>query len=155
MQTLEPLLRTHEFFSDLDPGYLELLVGCATNVRFEAGAYLFREGDPSDRFYLVRHGRVALEIAAPGRGPIVVETVGEGGVIGFSWLLEPHSWQFDARAQEMTRAIAMDGTCLRAKCEEDTRLGYRLMKRFAGVVVHRLQAARLQLLDVYGHADAR
>jgi CRP/FNR family cyclic AMP-dependent transcriptional regulator len=154
METLEPLLRGHEFFRGLDPGYFDLLVGCATNVRFDEGGFLFREGETADRFFLIRHGKVALEIAAPGRGRIIVQTVGEGDVVGFSWLFEPHRWKFDARAVEPVRAVAMDGVCLRAKSEEDPRLGFDLMQRFARVVVRRLQATRLQLLDVYGHADA-
>jgi CRP/FNR family transcriptional regulator, cyclic AMP receptor protein len=155
METLEPLLRDHQFFRGLDDQYFDLLVGCATNVRFEDGAFLFREGEPADRFFLLRHGNVALEIAASGRGPIVVQTVSEGDVVGFSWLFEPHRWKFDARAMEPTTAVAMDGICLRGKCEEDNRLGFDLMQRFARVVIQRLQATRLQLLDVYGHADAR
>jgi CRP-like cAMP-binding protein len=154
VETLEPLLRDHEFFRGLDGKYFDLLVGCATNVRFDVGDFLFREGEPADRFFLVRHGTVALEIAAPGRGPIVVQTVGQGDVAGFSWLFEPHRWTFDARAMDPTTAIALDGICLRGKCEEDNRLGFDLMQRFARVVIQRLQATRLQLLDVYGHADA-
>jgi CRP/FNR family cyclic AMP-dependent transcriptional regulator len=152
VQSLEPLLRDHPYFAGLEPQYLALLVGCARNVRFGAGEYLFEEGQPADRFYILRSGHVALEIDAPGRGPIIVQTVGAGDVLGFSWLFEPHRWSFDARAVEATRAIALDGVCLRTKSEADHGLGYELMKRFARVVVQRLQATRLQLLDVYGHA---
>jgi CRP/FNR family cyclic AMP-dependent transcriptional regulator len=155
METLEPILREHAFLRGLDPGYLTLLVGCATNVRFGAGEYLFREGDAADHFFLVRDGRVAIEIAGAPRGSIVVETVDPGDVVGFSWLFEPYRYQFDARAVEPTRAIALDGVCLRGKCEEDPSLGYDLTKRFARVFVGRLRATRVQLLDVYGHADAR
>jgi CRP/FNR family transcriptional regulator, cyclic AMP receptor protein len=154
VDSLEPLLRDHEFFRGLDPAYLTLLVGCASNVVFREGSFLFREGEPADRFFLLRHGKVALEIAGPGQGPLIVQTIQEGGIIGFSWLFEPHRWQFDARAVELTRALALDGICLRGKCQQDTRLGYDLMQRFARVATQRLQATRLQLLDVYGHADA-
>lgn len=153
MDTLEPLLRQHEFFRGLDGGDLELLTGCAVNVRFAEGAYLAREGDPADRFFLMREGKVALEIGAPGRDPITVQTVGEGGVVGFSWLFSPHQWQFDVRVLDPVRAIALDGVCLRGKCERDTRLGFDLMQRFAQIAVARLQATRLQVLDVYGHAS--
>lgn len=152
MDTLEPLLRGHRFFDGLDPAYLSLLTGCARNVRFGAGSFLFREGEPAGEFFVLRAGKVALEVAAPGRGPLTVQTVPEGGVIGFSWLFEPHRWEFDARAVEPVRAIALDGVCLRGKCEQDPRLGYDLMQRFARIAVQRLQATRLQLLDVYGHA---
>ena len=151
-QTLEPLLRDHKFFAGLDPDYLSLLVGCAANEVFPADAFLFREGEPAQTFYLIREGKVALEIAAPGRGVLVVQTLGEGDVAGFSWLIAPHRWEFDGRAIEPVRAVRMDGMCLRAKFDDDPRLGYELMRRFARLTVNRLQATRLQLLDVYGRA---
>jgi len=151
-QTLEPLLRDHAFFAGLEPGYLALIVGCAANEVYPADAFLFREGEPAQTFYLIREGKVALEVAAPGRGALVVQTLGEGDVVGFSWLIAPHRWEFDGRAVEPVRALRMDGTCLRAKFDDDPRLGYELMRRFAGLTVNRLQATRLQLLDVYGRA---
>jgi CRP/FNR family transcriptional regulator, cyclic AMP receptor protein len=151
-QTLEPLLRRHEFFAGLDPQYLALLTGCAANVTFAGGAFLFRQGTPAEKFFLITGGTVALEIAAPSR-VVTVQTLGEGEVAGFSWLMGPHQWQFDGRAVTRVRAIEMDGACLRAKCEADPRLGFDLMRRFAGVATRRLQATRLQIMDVYGHAN--
>ena len=154
-QTLEPLLRGHKFFAGLDSEYLTLLSGCASNVVFAADSFLFREGEPAETFYLIREGKVALEIAAPGRGALVVQTLGPGDVAGFSWLFDPHRWEFDGRAVERVLAVRMDGACLRGKCDADPRLGYELMQRFAGLMTSRLQATRLQLLDVYGHAHDR
>ena len=154
-QTLEPLLRGHKFFAGLDSEYLTLLSGCASNVVFAADSFLFREGEPAETFYLIREGKVALEIAAPGRGALVVQTLGPGDVAGFSWLFDPHRWEFDGRAVERVLAVQMDGSCLRGKCDADPRLGYELMQRFAGLMTSRLQATRLQLLDVYGHAHDR
>lgn len=153
--TLEPLLRAHTFFDGLDPVYVSLLVGCASTAAFPTDGYLFRAGDPADAFYLIRHGTLALEIAAPNGGALVVQTLGEGDVAGFSWLIAPHRWEFDGRAIERVLAVQMDGACLRGKCERDSRLGYELMRRFAGLTANRLQATRLQLLDVYGHARDR
>jgi len=138
-------------FAGLDPAYLELISGCGINRVFEPGEYLAREGDPADSFFVVRHGRVALEIDSPARGALIVETLGEGAVVGWSWLFAPHRWSFDARALETTRAIAFDGACLRGKCDSDHALGYELMRRFAAVMLDRLQATRLRLLDVYGN----
>ena len=151
-QTREPLLRDHKFFAGLDPEYLSLLVGCASNEVYPADAFLFREGEPAQTFYLIREGKVALEIAAPASGALLVQTLGAGDVAGFSWLIAPHNWEFDGRAVERVRAVRMDGACLRAKCDDDPRLGYELMRRFARLTVNRLQATRLQLLDVYGRA---
>lgn len=154
-QALEPLLRQHRFFAGLAPDYLALIAGCAANAVFAAGDFLFREGAPSDDFFLIREGGISLETTAPGGGALVVLTLREGDVAGFSWLIEPHVWDFDGRATERVHAFRMDGACLRGKCEEDPRLGYELMRRFAALASARLQATRLQLLDVYGHAHGR
>jgi cAMP-binding proteins - catabolite gene activator and regulatory subunit of cAMP-dependent protein kinases len=150
METLEPILAQHPFLKDLESQHLQLIVGCATNVRFDAGQFVFREGAEAKQFYIIRHGKVGLETFVPGRGPITIQTLGEGDVLGWSWLFRPYQWHFDARALELTRAIALDGECLRGKCEADHNLGYELVKRFAQVIMERLQATRLQLLDVYG-----
>jgi len=152
--TLEPLLREHPFLKNLEPEYLALLAGCAANVRFREGAFMFREGEPAGQCFLIREGKMALEIAAPGRGSIIVQTLGAGDVTGFSWLLEPHQWQFDGRAVEPVRALALDGTCLRGKCADDPRLGFELTQLFARLAIRRLQATRLRLLDVYGNVHA-
>ena len=150
METLERILSEHPFLKGLDKSYIELIVGCASNVRFNAGEFIFREGEEANKFYFIRHGRVALEIFVPERGAITIQTLGEGDVLGWSWLFPPYRWHFDARALELTRAIALDGKCLREKCEENHDLGYELMKRFAHVIEERLQATRIQLLDIYG-----
>jgi CRP-like cAMP-binding protein len=154
VQSLEPLLREHPFFRGLLPEDVAIINGCASNARFTDGAYLFREGEPAEQLFLIRDGAVALEVSAPGLGSVVVQTVHAGDVVGFSWLFPPHRWQFDARAVGAVRAFAFDGVCLRGKCERDPRLGFELMQRFAEIVTTRLQATRLQLLDVYGHARA-
>lgn len=148
-ETLERVLGEHPFLKGIEKSYLQVLAECGSNVRFDAGEVIFREGEPANLFYLIRHGRVAVETYAPDRGPVIIQTLGEGDLLGWSWLIEPYRWRFDARAIELTRAIALDGECLRGKCEEDHGLGYELMKRIAHVIEHRLQATRLQLLDVY------
>jgi CRP-like cAMP-binding protein len=149
METLEPILKQHPFFEGLDAAHLNLIVGCASNTRFQAGAYLFRTGEEASQFFLIRQGRVAIEMYAPQRPPIVIQTLEEGDVLGWSWLIPPHRWRFDARAVSPARAIALDGKCLRTKCEENHDLGYEILKRFAHVVSERLEATRMQLLDVY------
>jgi CRP-like cAMP-binding protein len=151
LQTLEPILAAHPFFEGLAAKHVQLIVGCAANVRFVAGQFIFREGEEANRFYLIRQGSVALEIFAPERGAITVETLGEGDVLGWSWLFPPHHWHFDARALTLTRAIALDGQCLRNKCEEDHELGYALTMRFARVMIERLQATRQRLLELHSH----
>ena len=153
MQTLEPILAKHPFFKDLETPYLKLVVGCASNVVFREGQMISRRGGDADRFYLIRHGRVAVELHAAERGTITVQTLGEGDILGWSWLIPPYQWDFDARAVELTRAIAMDGTCLRTKSDADHNLGYELLTRFVRVLVGQLEATRIQLLDLYRAPD--
>jgi CRP-like cAMP-binding protein len=156
-QTLERVLLEHPLLKGCQRQYIQLLVGCASNVRFNAGETILRQGEEANLLYLIRQGKVALEIPDSARGPIIVQTLGEGDVLGWSWAITPYRWHFDARAVELTRAIALDGKCLRDKCELDHDLGYEVMRRVTHVMEHRLQATRLQLLDVYGagHSQGR
>ncbi len=154
IRSIPDLLTDSDVFSGLAGDDLDLIAGCGTNVHFDPGASLAREGEQADVFYLVRAGKVALEVSVPDGGALVVETLGPGEVVGWSWLFPPHRWTFDVRAVEVTRAVALDGACLRGKCDEDPRLGYELMQRFARVMGDRLRATRLQLLDVYGRNRA-
>lgn len=149
MENLERIISQHPFFAGLDAAYLSLAVGCASNTRFKAGEYIFKEGAEANEFYLIRSGRVALEVFAPQHSPLVVETLGEGDILGWSWLLPPYVWKFHAHVVENTAAIALDGKCLRTKCEQNHDLGYELLKRFAQIIVKRLEVTRFQLLDVY------
>jgi CRP/FNR family transcriptional regulator, cyclic AMP receptor protein len=154
METIDTLLRAAPVFEGLEPKALGLIAGCASNVHFDQGAVLFREGDEADTFFLVRHGTVALEMFVPSRGAAVIETIEAGEVVGWSWLFPPYRWHFDARALTDLRATAFDGACLRGKADEDSALGYQLMSRFAQVLIERLQWTRLRLLDVYGDGGA-
>lgn len=149
METLERIIAEHPFFEGLESFYTELLTGCASNVRFGAGTYIFKEGEEANQFYLIRHGKVALEMFTPYSRPLTVETLEQGDVLGWSWLVPPYIWNFHARAIQQTRAIALDGKCLRAKCEQDHDLGYEVLKRFSQLMVRRLHATRFQVLDVY------
>lgn len=152
MRTIAELLADQPLFRGLRADWLELLAGCGQLVRFEAEDRILTSEGNADRFFVLRRGRVAIEIDSPGQGPLIIETLGPGDLVGVSWMLAPYRWTFDARALEPTAAVALDATCLRVKCEDDPALGYELFKRFAGLVRNRLQAARLQLLDLYGDA---
>lgn len=150
MQSLAELIALSPVFAGLPDDDLRLIAGCARNVRFDEGELIAREGEPADTFYLVRRGRVALELHTPDRGGLVIDTADAGDVVGWSWLFPPYRWHFDARAVEGVGAVAFDAACLRGKCGDDPRLGYELMKRFAQVMIERLQHTRFRLLDVYG-----
>ena len=150
MATLEPILAEHPFLRGVAPELLTLLVGCAANVRFDPGQFIFRDGEEANRFYLIRQGKIAVETSMPGQGVALIQTLGDGEVLGWSWLIPPYRWRFDAKSVEVTRAIALDGKCLRGKFDGNHDLGYELLRRFAPIIAQRIEATRLQLLDVYG-----
>jgi CRP-like cAMP-binding protein len=154
MRTIAQYLPDHPFFAGLDEPTLTLVAGCATNVSLAAGDYLFREGDPAARFFVVRRGRVAIELHDPAVGTVVIDTADAGDVVGWSWLVPPYLSIFDARAAEATGVVAFDGLCLRGKCEDDSHLGYELMQRVTQVMSERLVAAQVRLLDLYGARGA-
>ena len=152
MRDLEQTLREHPFLEGLDAEHIKLLVGCASNVVFKSGEFIIREGEEADAFYFIRHGRVLIETHVPQKGPIIIRSREAGEILGWSWLVPPYRWHFDARAAELTRAIALDGKCLREKCEQDHDLGYEVMRRFVVIIAQQLEATRLQLLDIYGNS---
>lgn len=143
------LLRNHSFLEDLKPVYLETILSCASNAYFPDRTKIFSEGEQAKQFYLIRSGKVAIEINGREKGSIRILTLGPGQVLGWSWLISPYKWHFDAYAIDDVRAVALDGECLRNKCEHNHDLGYELMKRFSGILEARLKATRIQLLDVY------
>ena len=153
MDGLERIVLAHPLFAGLEEKIGQVVAGCARNHRFNAGEYLGHEGEPADEVFLIRHGKVALEILPPGQPASVFSTQGVGEIVGASWLVPPYRWRFDARALELTRAIGIDARCLREKFEADHNLGYEMMKRFLPVVMQQLDETRLQILDVYGKRE--
>ncbi len=149
-EDLSDLLQQHPFLAGLSHEHLQTLVGCASNVRFTEGTTVIQEGQMANKFYLVRSGRVALQMQVTGKGELRIQTVGPGEILGWSWLISPYRWHFSGVVVLDTRAIALDGECLRNKCEKDPHFGYEMLKRLAQVMERRLEATRLQLLDVYG-----
>ena len=147
---LSEILLQHPFLAGLSKPYMETLIGCASNTRFNEGSYLIHEGQLANTFFMIRTGRVAVEIDVSPKGLLRVQTIGPGDVLGWSWLISPFRWHFSACAVAEVRAVALDGECLRKKCESDHDFGYEMMKRLAQVMERRLEATRLQLLDLYG-----
>ena len=155
MENLERILTEHPFLEGMDAEQIRLLNGCASNVVFKAGEYIFREGEDANSFYFIRSGKVVIETFLAHQGSVLIHTRDAGEILGWSWLVPPYKWHFDARAIEITRAIALDGKCLRNKCEEDHDLGYEIMKRFNLIIAERLEATRLQLMDIYGQNNKK
>jgi CRP-like cAMP-binding protein len=152
-RTIRELLAAQPVLAGLEPGDLDLMAGCGRLAVMQPGAALAREGDPAEQFFVVRAGRVALEIDSP-TGPLIVETLEAGDIVGWSWIFPPYRWVYDVHVVERARLVVIDAGCLRQKCDADPEFGYRVMKRFAQVVAQRLAATRLRLLDLYGNSVA-
>lgn len=149
MEDLERLLHEHRFLEGLEERQVRFLVSCVHNHRFEPDSFLMREGDPAEEFFLLRHGSVGLEVNVPGQGPVTLETLGPGDILGLSWLEPSRRWQLDARARDAVVALVFDGACLRGKLDADHDLGYVIARRLLEHVCDRLERVRLQRLDLY------
>jgi CRP/FNR family cyclic AMP-dependent transcriptional regulator len=143
----------HPFLRGLRHHQLTLLKDCALSARFKTGEVIFREGDHADRFYLITSGKVVLESGAGYGEPVVIETIGAGDLLGWSWMMPPYQWHFTARAVEPTEAIFFASPILREYCERDHSLGFELHKRMSAVMMKRLQAARQKLLAVHARGE--
>ena len=154
METLLAMLRHHPFVMEFDTRHVERLAALAKDIRFDRNHIIFREGDECSEFYLIVTGLVALEIAAPGH-TFRVQTLFAGDELGWSALLMGSGKHFQARTLERVEALAFEGSELLAACREDPAFGFALMQRLLGVVAERLQATRLQLLDMYSPVAAR
>jgi CRP/FNR family transcriptional regulator, cyclic AMP receptor protein len=156
--TVAARLSAQPFFAALTDAQRAALAEDGTTVTFTAGERLFDEGGVADMFWLIEQGGIALDMRVPGRGDQIVETLGPGTVLGWSWLHRPYRWQFGAVARLATTAIAFDAASVRRRCEADPAFGYAMLRAFTPVITERLQATRLRLLDLYAtpsqrHAD--
>lgn len=148
-------LVANPILGDLRPDYLALIAGCCVNVAFDKGERVTSVGDPADHFWIIRTGRIDIELHGGARGTITIDRLEPGEIAGISWIAAPYVREFDATAVERGSAIKVDAACLRGKCTDDPELGHELYRRFAAMLQERLRATRIQLLDLYGSADAR
>ena len=142
MNDIEKRISEHPFFRSMAPAHLGLVTESAKEAKFEANQIIFHEKAPADRFYLIESGRVALGWHTPEGKMVLVQTLGPGEVIGWSWLFPPFVWHFQARATEPTCTVVLDGGHLLVAAEENPQFGYELMRRIAQMVITRLQASR-------------
>lgn len=144
---VEKAVAQHKFLEGLEPRWLEKIAACSTVAQFAPGKPIFKQGDPAENFYLITRGRVAVGLESAGKGTLLVETLNVGEVLGWSWLVPPHQWRFNAVAASVTHAVVVNGKELTRLCEEDHGLGYEIMKRFLGVIAARLEMANVQILE--------
>lgn len=150
MENVTDILAQHPFFRGMALRHLAEVAASGSRVQFKAGDFLCRENEEAGRFFVITQGRVMVEIFSARRGPVTIQTLGEDDVLGWLWFEKPYHWHLDARAAELTRAVALDVKDLMARCERDRELGYELMKRYAHSLAVKFRVTKLQLVDIYG-----
>lgn len=150
MKKIVDILCEHSFFQELSKEHLEFIAGCGKNVVFKEKQVIAAPGDAADEFYLICHGQVAIIQESPQHKPFIYQTLGDHEILGLSWLIPPYRWTVLAQTTQPTTAIALNGACIREKCEKDPTLGFKLMRHLVQILVANEHATRLHLLDVYG-----
>ena len=146
-QSIREYLSSHGFFSGLDDDFVKFLSDSARELKIEKGDVLFQQGERADKFYLLRKGQVSVQIPALMGPTLEIQTLGQDQMLGWSWLIPPFRWNFQARAMEDSELLEFDGSAILARCEEDPKFGYELLKRFASLMSERLDAARQKMMD--------
>ena len=146
-------LATHPFFSGLSDDILKFLCECSETFEIKKGQILFRQDEKADKFYVVRNGRISIEIPAIMGPTLDLQSLGNDQVLGWSWLISPYKWSFQAEAEEDTELLMFDGAAILAHCEQDSRFGYELLKKFAALMSIRLDAARKRMMQEWNPAD--
>ncbi|MGD9591738.1 MAG: cyclic nucleotide-binding domain-containing protein [Candidatus Berkiella sp.] len=154
MKKIDEIIKEHPFFKGFTNDELKFISSCGQNKVFHKNEIIAHENTTADNFYLIRQGKVAISANIPHKEDKIIQTVGEGEILGWSWLFPPYQWMFELTALETTHVVALNGKCLRDKLEQTPELGFKLMKRFSQLMIARLNATRLQLLDVYGKMDS-
>ena len=146
-QSITEYLSAHEFFSEFSDDSLKFLCECSSTREIKKGQILFLQGEHADKFYVVRSGRISIQMPAIMGPTLEIQTVDEDQVLGWSWLISPYKWNFQTKAEEDSELLQFDGTAILARCEQEPKFGYELLKKFAGLMSVRLNAARQKMMD--------
>ena len=146
-ESIEEYLSSHAFFSKIDGDFLQFLSDCVTERHLKKGEVLFQQGKRADKFYLLRNGQISIQVPALVGPTLDIQTLDGDKILGWSWLIPPYLWSFQARAQEDSDLLEFDGSAILARCEQDPKFGYDLFKRFAALMSERLDAARQKMMD--------
>ena len=147
-------LAAHSFLRGMSHDQLGVLAEAARDVSFPARYRLFEDGGSATRFWLIQSGHVSLDLHVPGEGPVVIETIGMGELLGWSWLFPPYTWAFGAVAVTAVEAFEFDAPTVRERLAADPELGYEFNQRVTRVLARRLQATRIRLIERSGHSTA-
>lgn len=150
---LVKLLGSQPFLNGMPEKYIPMIADCAELKSFAEGDYLLRQNQPAQYFYLLLQGHVSLRTHIPPKGIIPVETLGPSAALGWSWLVAPYKWYFDAIAVDAAETILVHTPCILGKIENDKEFGFEMYQRFTEVIVNRLQGTRMQLMDIYAKPE--
>ena len=151
-QSIAEYLSAHDFFSEFSADLLEFLCECSSSHEIKKGQLLFRQGEDADKFYVVRTGLISLQMPAIMGPTLEIQSVGKDQVLGWSWLIAPYKWHFQTKAEEDTELLQFDGTALLARCEQEPKFGYELLKKFAELMSVRLTSASQKMMDEWNPA---
>jgi CRP/FNR family transcriptional regulator, cyclic AMP receptor protein len=151
-QATAEYLSAHEFFSGLSDDILKFLCECSSTVVIKKGQILFRQGENADKFYVIRNGSISIQMPAIMGPTLEIQSLDKDHVLGWSWLIAPYKWNFQTRAEEDSELLQFDGTAIMARCEQEPKFGYELLKKFAGLMSERLNAAREKMMDEWNPA---
>ena len=146
-QSITEYLSAHEFFSEFSDDVLKFLCECPSTREIKKGQILFLQGEHADKFYVVRSGRISLQMPAIMCPTLVIQTVDEDQVLGWSWLISPYQWNFQTKAEDDSELLQFDGAVILAQCEQDPKLGFELVKKFAALMSVGLNAARQKMMN--------
>jgi CRP/FNR family transcriptional regulator, cyclic AMP receptor protein len=151
-QSTTEFLSTHEFFSGLSDDVLTFLYECSSTFAIKKGQVLFFQGENADKFYVVHKGRIAIQMPAIIGPTLEIQALGKDQVVGWSWLIPPYKWNFQAVAEEDSELLMFDGSAILARCEREPKFGYELLKKFAALMSVRLDVARQKMMDEWNPA---
>jgi len=146
-QSITEYLSAHEFFSEFSDDVLKFLCECSSTREIKKGQILFLQGEHADKFYVVRSGRISLQMPAIMGPTLEIQTVDEDQVLGWSWLISPYQWNFQTKAEDDSELLQFDGAAILAQCEQDPKLGFELVKKFAALMSVGLNAARQKMMN--------
>ena len=151
-QSITEYLSAHEFFSEFSDDSLKFLCECSSTREIKKGQILFLQGEHADKFYVVRSGHISIQMPAIMGPTLEIQAVDEDQVLGWSWLISPYKWHFQTKAEEDTELLQFDGAALLARCEQEPKFGYELLKKFAELMSVRLTSASQKMMDEWNPA---
>ena len=151
-QSTTEYLSAHEFFSEFSDDVLKFLCECSSTHEIKKGQILFRQGENADKFYVVRNGRISIQMPAIMGPTLEIQTLDKDQVLGWSWLISPYKWNFQTKAEEDSELLQFDGAAILARCEQEPKFGYELLKKFAVLMSVGLNAARQKMMDEWNPA---